>query len=78
MTVIPVCGALTIFQIFFNYQDTESESREIESGVAGPILTRGGGNQCLYGTTTSILYNMGVKNVVIIHIYGDRAIPYFL
>ena len=59
--------------LFCDHQETESESREIEIGVSGPILThkkikRSTGQRYIYSTRW-------VKNIVaILHIYGARAI----
>ena len=52
---------------FFDNQETESESQEMEIGVAGPIFTHK--NKSLYGTMIFILYKMGGKVVVFLHIY---------
>ena len=37
--IIRIYGARAIFLLFYDHQDTESESREIEISVAGPIFT---------------------------------------
>ena len=38
-TIIHIFGARAIFLLFYDNQDTESESRGIEIGVSGPIFT---------------------------------------
>ena len=40
MSIVQIYEARAIFILFFNYQDTESESREIEISVYGPIFTQ--------------------------------------
>ena len=60
VVVLRIYGSLAIFILFFDHQDTESESREMEIGVYQPILTQKI-IQRLYGTTISILYNIGEK-----------------
>ena len=60
------------FSTFCDHQEIEYESREIEIGVAGPILTQN--NQILYGTMSYILYKIVKIIVAILHIYGARAI----
>ena len=35
-----IVGAFVFFLLFCNYQDTESESQDMEIGIAGPILTQ--------------------------------------
>ena len=76
MVVLPVCGDLAIFLLFFNHQDTESESWEIEIGVSGPILTQKKSNNVSMGQKHPY-YTRWVKNVVIIHLYGDIATFYY-
>ena len=49
-----------MFILFYNYQDTESKSREIKMCVAGPISTQKIFNK-LYSTIISIIYKMGEK-----------------
>ena len=39
MLILHIYGARAIFLLFCNHQDTESESREMEIGVAGLIFT---------------------------------------
>ena len=39
MSIIHIYGARAIFLLFCNHRETESESREIEISVAGPIFT---------------------------------------
>ena len=39
MEIFHIYGSLAIFLLICNNQDTESESREMEGGVAGPIFT---------------------------------------
>ena len=55
--VLRINWALAIIIIFFDHQDTESESWETEIGVSGPIFTHK--NQRLYRTTISILCKIG-------------------
>ena len=40
MVVLHIYGALAMFQLFCDHQDTAFESGEMEIGVAGPILTQ--------------------------------------
>ena len=40
MVLLHICGALDIFLLFCDQQDTESNKSEMEVGVAGPILTQ--------------------------------------
>ena len=58
VVILHINGARDIFLLFFDHQDTESESREMEICVAGPILKHREKYQSLYGITISILYNM--------------------
>ena len=60
VVIIHIYGDFSIILIFCYHQDTESESCDIELGVAGPILKQKK-YQSLYGTTISILYNKGEK-----------------
>ena len=39
MVIFHIYGVRTIFLLFFDHQDTESELREIKIGVPGPIVT---------------------------------------
>ena len=39
VVILHFYGAIAIFLLFCDNQDTESESREIEISVAGPIFT---------------------------------------
>ena len=39
MEILHIYGARVIILRFFNHQDTESESQEMEIGEAGPIFT---------------------------------------
>ena len=48
----------------------------MEIGVAGPILAQKK-HQNPHGTKTPMLYKMGVNIVVIIDIYGARAISHY-
>ena len=75
MVLLHICGALDIFLLFCDQQDTESNKSEMEVGVAGPILTQK--KQRLYGQMMSILYKMGENIVTFLHIYGARAIYYY-
>ena len=71
--IIHIYGTLAIFLLFCTHQDNESESREMEIGVSGPIFTylniKGSmGQRYAYSTKWE-------KNVLaIIYIYGARAI----
>ena len=67
MVLLHIYGALAILILFCDHQDTESESLDMEIGVAGPILTQKK-YQRLYGTMISILYNINEKNAVNLHI----------
>ena len=40
VVILHINGARAIFLLFFDHQDTESESREMEICVAGPFLTQ--------------------------------------
>ena len=64
--------ALAIFLLFWNYQDTESESQEMVMVRAGTILTqiKKGAIGQLYSYYTRWVSTI----VVILHIYGPRAI----
>ena len=78
MVVLHIYRALVIFPLFCDHQDTESESREMENGVAGPKYHRKK-HQSLYGTTISILYKMAGNIVVILHIFELETFPcYFV
>ena len=59
MGIIHIYGARAIFLLFYDNQDTESESQETEIGIYGTILTQK--NQSLYGITIPIPHNMGEK-----------------
>ena len=39
VVILHIYGALAMFLLFYDHQETESESREMEIGVAGPIFT---------------------------------------
>ena len=39
VSILHIYGALAIFQLLFNHQDTESEAWWLENGVSGPIFT---------------------------------------
>ena len=54
VVVLHIYGARPMSLIFFYHQDTESESCEMEIGVAG--------FQRLYGTMILIIYKMGEKH----------------
>ena len=58
VVVLHIYGALAIFLQFCGHQDIESESREMEIGVAGTISTEKK-HQRFYGTMISILYTIG-------------------
>ena len=75
--VIHVDGDWAIFLIFYNHQDTEYEWWETIIYVARPILTQKKIYQRLYGTVPSIRAKIGGNIVVIIDIYGARAISYY-
>ena len=136
MEIIRFYGARTIFLLFYENQDNESEAWKLEIGEVGPMFTyiykikgymgqqypyftiweqnivailqiHGARaifyyfeitktlNVChmkqkwvylkqyspikiyqrLYGITIPILYNMGENIVILLQIYGDRAIP---
>ena len=60
MVIIHIHGALAIFVLFCDHQDTESESQEIKIGVSGPISTHKK-HKRLYGTMIFILKKMGEK-----------------
>ena len=55
-----IYGARASFILFCDHQDTESESQEIEIGVAGPIFTQKK-YQRYYGKRITILHKMGAK-----------------
>ena len=40
VAIIHIYGARTIFLLFYDNQNTDSESRDIEVGVSGPIFTQ--------------------------------------
>ena len=40
VVILYIHGALFIYLLFCNHQDTEYESREMEIGVAGPIFAQ--------------------------------------
>ena len=72
--IILIYVALAMFLLFCDHQNTESESIDIEIGVATPIFTHKV-YQRLYGTMICILYNMGAKYCGnYSYIYGDRNI----
>ena len=72
--IILIYVALAMFLLFCDHQNTESESLDIEIGVATPIFTHKV-YQRLYGTMISILYNMGAKYCGnCSYIYGARNI----
>ena len=58
VSIINIYGSRSIFLLFYDNQDNESESQEIEICISGPILTHME-HQSLYGTMISILHNMG-------------------
>ena len=62
-----------LFLLFYDHQDTESESLEMKMGVSGENNTQER-HQRLYGTTASIHKNMSENILVVIHIYGARVI----
>ena len=40
MVIVQIYGARSVFLLFCDHQDTESESHEMEYGVALPIFTQ--------------------------------------
>ena len=76
--ILHVFGALAIFLLFCDDQETESESLEMEIGVVGPILNHKNNMKGPMGQ----LYPYSTKWVkcflVILRIYGARAIFYYL
>ena len=67
--VLHIYEALAIFLLFCNHQDTESESQEMEIGLAGPIFTP----KIIKGTTISIPHKMG-EHIMAIFFHGDKSI----
>ena len=39
VAIIPIYGVRSFFKLFYDNQDTEYESRNIEIGASGPIFT---------------------------------------
>ena len=54
-----IYGDRAIVLLFCDHQDTESKSREMEIGVAGPIFFHK--NQSIYGKMISILHKTGAN-----------------
>ena len=48
VVILHIYGARSIFLIFYDHQDTESEQPEIEIGVAGPIFAQKKISKALY------------------------------
>ena len=73
LVFLHIYGDRVLFLVFCDYQDTESESCEIEIGVTGPIFTK-------KNTKGSLVLRYPYptrweKTIVSIHrIYGARAI----
>ena len=73
LAIIYSYGARAIFPLFYNNQDTEYETYEIEVSVAGPIFTPKnikGSMVQQYPFPTRWEKNI----VVVLHIFGARAI----
>ena len=73
MVVLHICGGRAILLLFYDHQDTESEWRETEIVVAGPILSQKnikGSMVQLYLHPTRLENNI----VAILHIYGTIAV----
>ena len=73
MAFLHIYGSRVIFLLFCDHQDTESESREIEISLAGPIFTHNGIKGSM-GKLFSYSTRWEKNTVATIHIYGARAI----
>ena len=58
VVVLHIDGALDMFLVYCDHQDTKSESRYVEIGVDGPILSQKK-PKSIYGTMVSILQEIG-------------------
>ena len=56
VVVIHIYGVRAIFLLYYNHQDTESESQGIKISIAGPIFTQK--NQRPSGTRIYILHKI--------------------
>ena len=74
--ILHIYGYIAIFLLFRDFQDTESESCEIEIGISQPIFTNKIYTKGSMGQWYPY-YTKWEKFVVILHIYGARAIFYF-
>ena len=72
MVILRIYGALAIFPLFCDHQDTESEAWGIEIGVDEPIFTRG--NTKISMGQRYPCHTIWGKIVAINHIHGARAI----
>ena len=73
MVVLRIYGARAIFLLFYDDQDAELESNEMEIGLSGSISIQKNisiSMEQFYPQSTTWDQNI----VAIIHIYGDRAI----
>ena len=52
-----------------DHQDTEPESCDVEINIYKPMINHER-YQIIYGTTISLIYNMGANIVAVLHIYG--------
>ena len=75
--ILHVFGALAIFLLFYDDQDTESESWEMEIGVVGPILNHKNKMKCSMGQLYPYSTKWGKTVVVILLIYEARDILYY-
>ena len=76
VVILHVYGALVIFILFYDDQDTESGSREMKIGVSGQIFTQKNVKVSL-GKPYPYPKIWDKSIVVIIHLHGARAMFYY-
>ena len=73
MVIIHIYGARAIFLLFFDNQDTRSESPDVENGVSGWIFTHKNiKGSMVQQNRYSTRWEQNI--VVVLHIYGALSI----
>ena len=73
VVIFQICGAIAIFALFHDDQDTDNEKWEIQISTSKLILNRRNISKDILDNDICTL-KIGENTVVIIHIYEARAI----
>ena len=74
--IIHIYGALAILILFWDHQDTESESWDIKIGVAGTLLTQKKTSKALWDNnihTLQYMRNSVDKTLIILYIHNKDS-----